>query len=1673
MIKKVLFFLTFLLLATGGINVWAQTTVGYTEEIDGSNLNARALSNGGLEHLTISSPIFGSSISNNVGTSKQVYLNGTTYNSTDSWRKSESSSDYNANQYVGYTLTIDAGYCMNISNVVARLLVADDTYTWKVVIENSLGSVVYTSSDQTTTKASTAVLSDAVSLQKLTGTVTVKLYMYQGGSTKYFSINYLQLGVTVVEDPRTELTTFGAESTWAAFDYVDNVESSKTSNWYLFKFNDNAATTKVDQSKLSVSSSDESIFTINTYNVGTNSGGNRERINIKIQAVSAGTANVVVSFAGDDNFRPHDPVSIPITINNLRLASRYNNSYPYTWDFAGKDWSSTTIQLKASSNWTAGDNSATNKYAIGAIDCYDIDLIKGLKLTAAANGITADWQNKKLTITGTITLPDLLRGHRVSIVSSAEPSTVPANFTLKSTTYTDGKYTKVYFVSAGTTNPEIVFDSATDIYSIAVEKTRAELVLNTTETSNGTSSYLAANPPTLNLGTSQSWGNYCFDIIDGLVTATQSVPSPDYTVTITPAGILHARYGVEWASANTTRLILTADAVGTAHVSVAINPSGEHGYEVVSPYEFDVRVVQNATPKKWNFESSSHWSTTNEQLSSDYWVTSSDATANPGEVMSNVAFNNTELTKDGTNKIPEMEGLVMTAVKGSSRFNIGQYYRLGNYSKASITIPNMTTGQTITFKVETATSGMERGITATSSNLELISGQVSDKVSYYTFRVTSDGDGEFRQTSEVAGLKIYYIDLKAATPAATELKFVDGSNNDISNKHVNIVSGVSGALDSYFQLSKSSGTAWNDVTVTVDPSSLLTHDGDGSFTMGSGTGMATITARTESSSVETGIAVLYVSVKAQPTVTLSAYGPFSVDYGQDFNNNTSTVTGSSSANLTVLYKSSNERVATVDASGHVTCVGVGTATITAYTEETETYLPAEASYQLTYNAGSVVFQFEPSEVKLALGKNITPYLHYDQKGQLDPESLSFTMSKSGIVTCEVVVDAKQPDKNVIKITSADDASKIGETVIVTAKAQTKGESPIWYYTTIAVTITAEDAVNFDWVNGDDIYVYENTYFPIPGYTGNASGNNHFSNGTDNKNTYRAYYYSISNSSVTWNKENYKLNEGVPDYYVDDTSKALIFWARSSNYDYYNDTLLVYAKAAGTVKLHAKDSQTGAECSPITIHILEKSGLEDAHTAEVSTISFPYTWDFTKNFSESDFANSVFWKSTGSGRYDNTAVWMNEDWADELGEDKFAVNFLGGTGAGSPMALFKGAQIQLGNSTYSSKIGRVQVRPNAGEGNSHLSIIGGRHYLYLPEIPVSRTPNQAYRLYVKAKGQSTTYNDDGSRKDDDCSRIIVEVDNGSGGYTNLGMLVYAEENKGQKDYIVKCLYCDIPAASAGKTLRLDFDKNVELHWIALTTESKTLAKFDNTTYWASTYSYTKDLDLSKSQEVHPNVTAHYASAFSGQNEVTMTKVTNDAVPSGTGMLLKATTTDNPGASYFIANAENVSDYSVPSAISGTNYLVANPEVGTKINANTTIGDDTYTNFTLAYRYKVVHAGGNVDSDYTLADDWSFYRIAPSGMTVSNKNLAYLQVPGDLYVYTSRRAGEATEGNPASQELLKIVFDDGNGSETTDVNINTVTEKTIDSDAWYTLQGVRVNAPTKGGIYIHKGKKVVVK
>lgn len=1373
--------------------------------------------------------------------------------------------------------------------------------------------------------------------------------------------------------------------------------------------------------------------------------------------------NVVSGNSISFSLNKETDLEITITTEQITIDNLYD-SYPYTWDFTVErsKWSKSISEMKASgsgNNWSFndGETEARPTMALSTdTSLDDIDIIKGLRFgTNNAADLCLDWTTHWMWLNGTVQLPSLAKGHVVTFHSQAAPTSIPEGVTQVSSA--DGLH--VYKATAAVASPGFTF-GGTGITKIEVTKTTL-----TDFRRGGSSANVLRDGGTLNLNGTNSGFFYVYH--------DELISTGDISVTVDNDHVSVGDLNQKSGDAKQDYFYVEGHSVGSS--TITISYAGSEGINPASII-LHLNVVQSASPKKWNFEDASYWRTPSGDLNASYWVESADATANPGEVMSNVAFNNTELTKDGTNVLPETQGLVMTAVQGSSRFKIGSYYRLGNHSKASITIPYVTTGQTVTFKVETATSGMERGITAVSNNLELISGQVSDKVSYFTYRVTNDGDAVFRQTSDDAGLKIYYIDLKAATPAATELKFVDASGNDISNTQVNIPSGITGNLNSYFRLSKSDATDWSNIEVFFDGSIISADNSSswaGSFTLSSSKGVATITARTTNGTTETGVAVLYVSVKDLPTVTLSANGPFTVNYGQDFNDNTSTVTGTSSAGLPVKYKSSNERVAKVNASGHVTCVGVGTATITAYTEETETYLPAEASYQVTYNAGNVIFQFEPSEVKLALGKNITPYLHYDQKGQLDPATLTFSLSKSDVVTCEVVTDAKESDKNVIKITSVDNASRIGETVIVTASAKMKNSSVV-YNTTIAVTITAADAINFDWLNGaQDIYVYENFYLPIPRIRGNASGNNHFSNGPDNASTHHGYVYEIKKGSITWNNNSYHLNEGVPDFYLTDengnaTTNGYIFWAHSDN-SLYGDTLLVYTKTAGqTLLLHAKDTQTDVECSPIRIHILTNN-LDVKRQELVSSAGYPYTWDFTKEIDETVLENNLYWDKIDD-TYRISALWQNTDFADNnsnnMTSDKITRNFIGNGGtnnAGAPMVLFKGMKLQLGNSTYTGKIHKLRILPNAGEGEPKLYVEGGPHWFYLPRLGDDSNEPETYKLFLKVKVQEGNV-----QLDMRAGERSVSYESGKNTWPGeRGVRIFSfDVNKGEEvSFAIQNMY---------------------VYWVALSTEAKSVNTHPTTKNAAATYSYPEDLDFDKSLEANnelingSNLKAYTVSGYS-TNSVTLTQVPEGGVKADQGLVLKADINTDKNY-YMVANPRNVETYSELSVIS-PNYLVATSDkIGQKILSSEEIEGETWSNFLLSKKYTRYKDDFEtvIQADITTRD-WAFYRMHTSTPNAP-ASMAYLHVQGDTYGhYNQARSMVANRaGSPESvllDELLYLTFVDRDGNtETTSIEaVNTEPVRALDNEdeAWYTLQGMRVITPVKGSIYIRKGKKVVVK
>lgn len=150
------------------------------------------------------------------------------------------------------------------------------------------------------------------------------------------------------------------------------------------------------------------------------------------------------------------------------------------------------------------------------------------------------------------------------------------------------------------------------------------------------------------------------------------------------------------------------------------------------------------------------------------------------------------------------------------------------------------------------------------------------------------------------------------------------------------------------------------------------------------------------------------------------------------------------------------------------------------------------------------------------------------------------------------------------------------------------------------------------------------------------------------------------------------------------------------------------------------------------------------------------------------------------------------------------------------------------------------------------------------------------------------------------------------------------------------------------------------------------------------------------------------------------------------------------------------------------------------ANNSLGNIEKEGETVTYRYYGLgnYHNTNYYKEHKVGDDYiGFFRLTPNGRCGANK--AYLRMPASADVeggafgfidYNSQFIGPKDEDD-ASLAKMMIVFDDEEIGGVTEIK-NVETVKTHHDNAYYTLQGIKVLNPTKG-IYIHNGKKIVIK
>lgn len=169
----------------------------------------------------------------------------------------------------------------------------------------------------------------------------------------------------------------------------------------------------------------------------------------------------------------------------------------------------------------------------------------------------------------------------------------------------------------------------------------------------------------------------------------------------------------------------------------------------------------------------------------------------------------------------------------------------------------------------------------------------------------------------------------------------------------------------------------------------------------------------------------------------------------------------------------------------------------------------------------------------------------------------------------------------------------------------------------------------------------------------------------------------------------------------------------------------------------------------------------------------------------------------------------------------------------------------------------------------------------------------------------------------------------------------------------------------------------------------------------------------------------------------------------------------------------------------NYLVPTVTAVNNLgNAKVESGKITYRYFGLG-NYYLTNYHTSLGKADTQEDYIGFFRLTANGKSGANK--AYLSIPANAEVgngvgatygfigYNGQLLGNEYDDNesimPAQFAKMALVFDDlVDGNETTGIK-ELETEK-MNNNKYYNLQGIEVAHPVKG-IYIHNGKKVIVK
>lgn len=243
------------------------------------------------------------------------------------------------------------------------------------------------------------------------------------------------------------------------------------------------------------------------------------------------------------------------------------------------------------------------------------------------------------------------------------------------------------------------------------------------------------------------------------------------------------------------------------------------------------------------------------------------------------------------------------------------------------------------------------------------------------------------------------------------------------------------------------------------------------------------------------------------------------------------------------------------------------------------------------------------------------------------------------------------------------------------------------------------------------------------------------------------------------------------------------------------------------------------------------------------------------------------------------------------------------------------------------------------------------------------------------------------------------------------------------------------------------KNATIEKIGVTGTFKKLNAYSSKSYATEYRDHNEKYDLTGIFTNGKTLNVKYITGV--DNDAHKANTTSISIaPEKTGVILICSSTDNVDAiPLFVADIN-----------SSVDDMKTNLLKGTLTDTNQLESDGTNYVFTVV-SYNLDANGNIANDDEGTNSTLGFYRVANNDNSDLAANKAYLHVPSS----TSAKNFYVIEG----------IFDNGD-TPTSIVSVSDNVGPSMDEGCYYTLTGIRMSSrPTRAGIYIHNGKKIVIK